>query len=68
MAYTNLAGSFDAPVAEPGALKRFLASFFAARTDRAMVGRPEARKLAGPMPGDRRARGYLDDLDIEVGF
>ncbi len=67
MAYTDITGNFDTAKTEVGALKRFFVSFFAARSDR-VVGQTGARKLAGPLPGDKRARGYLDDLDIEVGF
>jgi hypothetical protein len=67
MAYTDITGSFDTAKPEAGALKRIFVSFFAARSDRA-AGPTGGRKLAGPLPGDKRARGYLDDLDIEVGF
>lgn len=67
MAYTDLAGRIGETKREEGALRRFLATFFAARSERTATG-PEPRKLAGPVPGDIRARGYLDDLDIEVGF
>ena len=67
MAYTDITGSFETTKPEAGALRRFLSGFFAARSDR-MAAAPAPRKLAGPLPGDKRARGYMADLDIEVGF
>jgi hypothetical protein len=67
MAYTDITGSFDTAKPQGGTLRRFLSSFFAARSDR-MAAAPAPRKLAGPLPGDKRARGYMADLDIEVGF
>lgn len=67
MAYTDITGSFETAKPEIGALKRFFTAFFAARSDRAAVS-VEPRRLAGPVPGDKRARGYMADLDIEVGF
>lgn len=67
MAYTGLAGNFDIPVSRSGGLRRWLANFFAARSEMTAVASTD-RKLAGPLPSDLRARGYLNDLDIEVGF
>ncbi|HQY43993.1 MAG TPA: hypothetical protein PK450_07420 [Paracoccaceae bacterium] len=67
MAYTDISGSFDTSKPEAGALKRFFVTFFAARSDRS-ASTTAPRKLAGPLPGDKRARGYMADLDIEVGF
>lgn len=67
MAYTDIAGSFEATKPNTGALKRFITTFFSARSDRMGIA-AAPRKLAGPLPGDKRARGYMDDLDIEVGF
>lgn len=67
MAYTGLAGNFDISESKSGGLRRWLANFFAARSD-VMTAPTAGRKLAGPLPGDLRARGYLSDLDIEVGF
>lgn len=67
MAYTDITGSFETTKPTTGALKRFIATFFAPRSDR-MGTAAAPRKLAGPLPGDKRARGYMDDLDIEVGF
>lgn len=67
MAYTGLAGNFDIPESKSGGLRRWLANFFAARSE-VMTAPPAGRKLAGPLPSDLRARGYLNDLDIEVGF
>lgn len=67
MAYTGLAGNFDIPESKSGGLRRWLATFFAPRSEVAAGPRSD-RKLAGPLPGDLRARGYLADLDIEIGF
>ena len=47
-------------------LWRSLARIFASQTDR--YGDGPSRKPAGPAPDDKRARGYLADLDIAVGF
>ncbi len=68
MAYTDITGSFETAKPEVGALKRFVATFFAARSERMGTAASAPRSLAGPLPGDKRARGYMDDLDIEVGF
>lgn len=67
MAYMDFATSPDAHKARDGSLRRWIASLFAARQP-VMVYAEASRKLAGPMPGDIRARGYMADLDIEVGF
>jgi hypothetical protein len=67
MAYTDVAGHVVLAKPAHGAWRRFLTSFFAPRSTR-MGEPPVSRKLAGPLPGDARAKGYLADLDIEVGF
>lgn len=69
MAYTGFAEYFDAPAARPGLLRRMITALFAARTRESVADGTEVpRKLAGPIPADRRARGYMADLDIETGF
>ncbi len=67
MAYIGLADNFDIPQTKTGGLRRWLANFFAARSD-VIAGPRSERRLAGPLPGDLRANGYMADLDIEVGF
>lgn len=68
MAYIGLNDGFDAP-REPGnslfaRLRRGLAARIRGEEER--VAAP--RRRAGPDPQDPRARGYLADLDMEVGF
>ena len=69
MAYTGFGEDFVQTQPRVGTLRRWLSGLFPAR--RTVVAMSEAatpRKLAGPVPGDRRTRNYLGDLDIEVGF
>lgn len=67
MAYTDVAGHVVIAKPAQGAWRRLLTTFFAPRSQR-FGESPAARRLAGPLPGDARAKGYLADLDIEVGF
>lgn len=67
MAYSGLAGNFDVSQTKSGGLWKWISNFFSARSD-AALGPYAERKLAGPLPGDMRANGYLADLDIEIGF
>lgn len=69
MAFTDFAGDYSQARASGFSLRRWVASVFHpmpcskdADTNTA------ARKLFGPLPGDARARGYMGDLDMEVGF
>jgi len=67
MAYLGISGSYDAPRSDAGFFGRLFAGWFAARAGRPKVGADATpRKLAGPAPRD--AKGYLADLDMEVGF
>ncbi|MFO1173824.1 MAG: hypothetical protein U1E48_01260 [Paracoccaceae bacterium] len=69
MAYTGFAEEFVETQPRAGGLRRWLTGLFRSGSDLpAMAGDAKPRKLAGPLPGDRNARGYLGDLDIEVGF
>ncbi|MGB3148312.1 MAG: hypothetical protein WBA91_11235 [Paracoccaceae bacterium] len=63
MAYLDLVSGSDSAKEQSSAFQRWITALFAPR-----VPTPPARKLAGPLPGDLRAQGYLADLDIEVGF
>ena len=74
MAYTGFGDTFDAPHAEAGgSFRRWIAGLFAWRSAQtpetaAPLPEPSRRKLAGPDPRDARARGYMADLDMEMGF
>lgn len=69
MAYTGFAEYFDAPAVKPGLVRRMITALFASEAEEIVADGTEVpRRLAGPMPGDRRATGYLGDLDTEVGF
>jgi hypothetical protein len=69
MAYTGFAERYDAPVERKGLFARLIDALTAPRRGEAeATGMEVPRRLAGPLPGDRRARGYLADLDIETGF
>ncbi len=73
MAYTGFGESFNAPRAQAGGnFRRLIAGLFAWRfvdnEEAPQVLQASARKLAGPDPRDQRARGYMADLDMEVGF
>lgn len=64
MAYIEIDTSYSAPAAKAGLLAA-LASMFRTHPTTTMGPRADMapRKLAGPLPGDHRARGYLDGLD-----
>lgn len=68
MAYADVSGAYEGTKSEAGALRRWFVNFFSARADQVTYNSAPVRKLAGPVPGDLRGRGYLADLDIEVGF
>lgn len=69
MADTGFAEYFDAPAVRPGLVRRLVAALFSPQgQDVVTDGTEVPRRLAGPLPGDRRARGYMSDLDMEVGF
>ncbi len=69
MAYTEFAEYFDAPAARPGLMRRLVTALFHSGPDQVVADGTEVpRRLAGPNPRDARARGYMADLDIEVGF
>lgn len=69
MADTGFAEYFDAPAVRPGLVRRLVSALFSSGVqDVATDGTEVPRRLAGPLPGDRRARGYMADLDMEAGF
>lgn len=73
MACSGFGESFNAPRGHAGGnFRRLIAGLFAWRFvdsgDVTPVVQASARKLAGPDPRDHRARGYMADLDMEVGF
>ncbi|MBS0563436.1 MAG: hypothetical protein JSR87_02820 [Proteobacteria bacterium] len=67
MAYTGFAEEFVQKQPRAGLLRRWFGGLFLSRSA-AQAEATVAAPLAGPLPGDHRARGYLADLDIEVGF
>ncbi len=74
MAYTGFGDSFGAQQTQTnGSFRRWVSGLFAwrstvAQQDAAQIEEPQRRKLAGPDPRDLRARGYMADLDMEMGF
>lgn len=75
MAFAGYGDSFEAPRAPrpAGAFWRWITDLIIGRptqSDTRQSGLVDEmpRKLAGPDPKDPRAKGYLADLDIEVGF
>lgn len=67
MAYTGFVEDFSADKPRQGVFRRAIARLLS--EPKAMTGGPETpRKLAGPVPGDKRAQGYMADLDMEAGF
>ena len=64
MAYIEIATSYSAPSAKAGLISTLVSMFRSGHGESAALkSEPAPRKLAGPLPGDRRARGYLDGLD-----
>lgn len=69
MAYTGFAGDYSQERAGGFSLRRWVASVFHPTPNAGAGEQPAtARGLFGPLPGDARAKGYMGDLDIEVGF
>jgi hypothetical protein len=69
MAYTGFAGEYSQERAGAFSLRRWVASVFHPMAKADGSEKPAAgRALFGPLPGDARAKGYMGDLDIEVGF
>ncbi len=70
MAYIDVSDDFSAKDdRHVGLFRSLVTTLFghpAVKCDTNVIDMP--RKLAGPAPGDRRARGYMADLDMEVGF
>ena len=70
MAYNGFGERFDtAPREESGFFRTWIAGWFTKpEAELAPVAAPAKRKLAGPDPLDKRSRGHMADLDMEMGF
>ncbi len=67
MAYTDFVDDYAAAPAGSGLLAR-IAHWVRPRPVTGEMAPGLAKRLAGPDPLDARTRGYLADLDTEVGF